>query len=362
MTELETSQPVSWQRSLRGAKSSPAWFVADAWKNPDYLIFSLKISLCATLCYILYSALHWPGISTSVLTVLIVGLTTTGAISQKLIFRIAGSLLGGVVLGIGSMVFLFPQMDTISSFVLLVSGVAFLAAWMARSPHFSYIGLQMAFSYFLIAFEDYSAPTSMLPARDRILGIALALFVMWVVFLEIAPRKTVTEMRLALAHVLAEQAELLRLNASGPKQDMRQGSKLRELIVHQLVSLRGMSEMVPYEITTRRQFEQQQSDRILEASLAAGNLFLTAETRVDDLQEARKDFSQQNLAIAKELEVWASHLRDERLHPHKASSILPPAENKLQNSYLRLEKALLAIGNPRVQSANFEVEATRDLT
>jgi multidrug resistance protein MdtO len=236
-------------------------------------------------------------------------------------------------------------MDTITSFVLLVSGVAFLAAWMARSPHFSYIGLQMAFSYFLIAFEDYSAPTSMLPARDRILGIALALFVMWVVFLEIAPRKTVTEMRLALARVLAEQAELLRLNEREPKQDMHQGAKLRELIVHQLVTLRGMSEMVPYEITTRRQSEQQQSDRILEASLAAGNLFLTAETRMYDLQEGRKEFSQQNLAIAKELETWASRLRGEQLSPHQASSILPPAKSKLQNSYLRLEKTLLAIGN-----------------
>jgi multidrug resistance protein MdtO len=53
--------------------------IPGAFKQASTWQFGFKISLCATLCYILYFAVDWPGISTSVTTVLIAGLSTTGA-------------------------------------------------------------------------------------------------------------------------------------------------------------------------------------------------------------------------------------------------------------------------------------------
>ena len=100
--------------------------VPGALQQPQTIAFALKLSLCATLCYIIYQAVAWPGISTAVTTVLITGLSTSGATKQRLIFRLAGSFIGGLILGLGATVFLFPYMDSITSLVVLTTGVALL--------------------------------------------------------------------------------------------------------------------------------------------------------------------------------------------------------------------------------------------
>jgi multidrug resistance protein MdtO len=125
----------------------------------DTVAFALKISLCSTICYIFYWAVAWPGISTAVTTVLITGLSTTGAIKQKLVFRLLGSAIGGLILGLGATAFVFPYIDSLTPFVLVVAAVTFIAAWSAAGPKFNYIGLQLGFSFFLVALEGFSAPT-----------------------------------------------------------------------------------------------------------------------------------------------------------------------------------------------------------
>jgi multidrug resistance protein MdtO len=59
--------------------------------------FGLKISFCATLCYVLYHVIDYPGISTCVTTVFITGLSTTGAVKQKFVYRLLGSAIGGLI-------------------------------------------------------------------------------------------------------------------------------------------------------------------------------------------------------------------------------------------------------------------------
>ena len=76
--------------------------IPGAIKDKDNIAFALKISFCATLCYILYHAIDWAGTSTSVTTVMVAGLTTTGAMKQRLAFRLLGATVGGLVLGIGA--------------------------------------------------------------------------------------------------------------------------------------------------------------------------------------------------------------------------------------------------------------------
>lgn len=281
LVDLRTMEPhpaMSLLEQPRAKRPAPSWFVADIWANPSYVTFGLKISFCCTLCYIIYNALSWPGISTAVITVLIVGLNTTGAISQKLVFRLTGSFLGGVVFGIGSILFLFPHMDTITAMLALVCAVAFIASWIARAPHFAYIGMQIAFSFFLIALGTFSAPTDMTPARDRLAGIGLALLVVWVMFLEITPIRTVTEMHAALARVLANEANLLGIPSDHGPMPHRTAARLRESITRDLVSVRSMSELVPYEFASRSDADRERSARLLEASLTAGSIFLALES------------------------------------------------------------------------------------
>jgi multidrug resistance protein MdtO len=303
LAQMEVHESVGWQPKARGAKPSPPWFVADAWRNPAYLNFALRISLCATLGYILYMALDWPGISTVVLTVLIVGLNNTGAICQKMVLRVIAASIGCLVFGIGSIVFLFPHMDTIASFILLIAAIVFVCSWIARSPHIGYVGMQITFSYFLIAFERFSAPVSMTPARDRVIGIALALVMVWIVFLEIAPVRTVSEMRAALGHVLSAEAGLLALLNKTDGESTRQRIKLHEVIAQQLAAVQSMAEMIPYEIGTERQKHLQRGGLLLEASYSAGDffLYLAAEER----RTAREGTHSAAVALGDELQTWA---------------------------------------------------------
>src|SRR5262249_16070882 len=125
--------------------SRPSFLVADTFVNPDHLRFALKGCLAASICYVTYNALEWPGISTAVTTCLLTALSTIGSSRQKQILRICGALVGGFVIGMGSQIFILPGIDSIVGFVIVFIGVTALGAWlMTSSPRLSYFGIQVA--------------------------------------------------------------------------------------------------------------------------------------------------------------------------------------------------------------------------
>lgn len=256
------------------SKKVPVW-VPGAFRRPQTIAFALKLSLCATICYVIYQAVAWPGIATSVTTVLITGLSTSAAIKQKLIFRLVGSLLGGLILGLGATVFLFPHMDSITSLVVLVAVVAFLSAWVAAGRQFNYVGLQIAFSFYIVAFEGFSAPTELAPARDRFIGILLALVVMAFVFDQIWPVRTVTAMRDSFASVLRGGASFLRLPQTAHSQAelLRQADGLRDQIGKSVAGIRTMNDTIEYEFGVDRQQHQHAGEIILRAALTTVAFF-----------------------------------------------------------------------------------------
>ena len=250
-------------------------FVPGALTDRASVAFGLKISFCATLCYILYHAIDYPGISTSVTTVFITGLSTTGAIKQKFVYRLLGSAIGGLIFGLGATAFLFPHMDSITSLVVLVAIIAFIAAWCSLGRQFGYVGLQIAYSFFIVAFEGFSAPTELAPARDRLVGILLALVVMWFVFDQIWPVRTVTAMRRSLAVILRSGAKLFRWpetvkqHADLPKEI----HALRDQVGKTVAAIRTMNGAVEYEFVVDRELHIHSSGTILRAALTAAALF-----------------------------------------------------------------------------------------
>jgi multidrug resistance protein MdtO len=158
-------------------------FVPDAFVNPDHLRFALKGCLAASICYVIYNAIDWPGISTAVTTCLLTALSTIGSSHQKQILRILGAMFGGFVLGMGSQIFILPHLDSIGGFVLLFVAVTALAAWfMTSSPRLSYFGVQIAVAFYLINVSEFKMQTSLEVARDRVVGILFGLFAMWLIF------------------------------------------------------------------------------------------------------------------------------------------------------------------------------------
>ena len=108
-------------------------FIPDAFSNPEHLRYILGGTAAAMLCYVFYVSLDWPNLSTSVTTCVLTALTTVGSSRQKQILRMAGFVLGGVIFGLGSQIFVLPYIDSIGGFTVLFATVTVVAAWIATS-------------------------------------------------------------------------------------------------------------------------------------------------------------------------------------------------------------------------------------
>jgi multidrug resistance protein MdtO len=177
-------------------------------------------------------------------------------------------------LGLGAAAFVFPELDSITSLVVVAGSVALLAAWISGGHRFDYVGIQLAFAFYIVAFEGFSAPTQLASARDRLFGILFALVVMWFVFDQIWPVRAVTAMRRVLASVLRSGASLFRMvdSASHDDQLEREIHGVRDRVGKNISALRTMSEAVEYEFGVDREQHVRTSEVVLRSSLAAAAL------------------------------------------------------------------------------------------
>src|SRR5258708_10603398 len=82
-----------------------------------------------------------------------------------------------------SQIFILSSLDSIAGFTVLFILVTALASWlMTSSPRLSYFGLQAALAFHLIHLQEFAMQTSLSVPRDRVVGVLLGLFMMWLVF------------------------------------------------------------------------------------------------------------------------------------------------------------------------------------
>jgi multidrug resistance protein MdtO len=84
-----------------------------------HLKFALKGCLAASVCYVIYNSIAWPGSSTALTTCLMTALSTIGSSRQKQVLRFAGALVGGFPIGMGAQIFILPHLDSITGFTVL---------------------------------------------------------------------------------------------------------------------------------------------------------------------------------------------------------------------------------------------------
>jgi multidrug resistance protein MdtO len=184
-------------------------FVGDAFSNPAHVQFALRGTLAAMACYVLYTALDWPGISTSVVTCYITALSTIGSSRQKQVLRLAGAVIGGFIFGMGAQIFVLPYVDTLAGFTVLFVIVTAIAAWIqTASARLSYLGVQLALAYYLVHLQEFTIQTSLSIARDRVVGVLLGLVSMGLFFDLLWVRKATEEMQVVFARNLEMFAEL----------------------------------------------------------------------------------------------------------------------------------------------------------
>jgi multidrug resistance protein MdtO len=235
---------------------------SDALVNPEHFKFAVKGCFAASVSYIIYNSIAWPGISTAVTTCLLTALSTIGVSRQKQILRFAGALVGGFVIGIGSQIFILPNLESIAGFTVLFILVTALSSWfMTCSPRLSYFGLQVALAFYLINVQEFAVQTSLSVARDRVVGILLGLFIMWLVFDHLWGSPAAVEMNRAFISSLRLLAQLVREPLPGTERTWRSYS-LRETINRNFNNVRSLADGVLFELGSSRQQDLAMRSRI----------------------------------------------------------------------------------------------------
>lgn len=269
---------------LAGSKKAPgrdwwhAVFLPDAFQNPEYQRFAFAGCLAATVCYALYNALDWPGIgTTSILTCIVTALTTIGASLQMQFLRLAGFVVGGLVLGISAQILILPGIDSVFGFALFFAAATAFAAWFASSsPRLSYFGVQVAVAFYFVNLADFQIQTDLTIARDKVIGVLLGILAMGIIFERFGTKSDQEQSRKLLVRNIRMLAELavcsvIRDQAMGSKM-----SRLRSQINDNFAALTSQMDTVQFEFEFhhRREADVAEWERIERAQPALRSIYL----------------------------------------------------------------------------------------
>jgi multidrug resistance protein MdtO len=209
-------------------------------------------------------SLDWPGISTSVTTCVFTALSNVGTSRQKQVLRIAGAVLGGFVFGIGSQMFILPNIDSIAGFIVLFAVVTAIAAWVSTSSsRLSYAGLQIALAFYLITLSEFRIQTSLTIARDRAIGVLLGTFMMWLVFERLYSRPAGDEMVRIFISNLRLLAELVNASPAGTDTEaIVKVRRQRDQVYRYFNDVNAQADAVPFETGPARAADMAARDRI----------------------------------------------------------------------------------------------------
>jgi multidrug resistance protein MdtO len=152
-----------------------------------------------------------------------------------------------------------------------------LAAWIATSsPRLSYFGVQLAVAFYLINLQEFKIQISLSVARDRVAGILLGLFMMWLVFDQLWGVAAGVEMKKTFISIFRLLAQLAREPVS---RDIRlaieRSYSLRETINTTFNKVRSVSDGVLFEFGPSRRQDLVLRDRIRKWQPQLRMLFIT---------------------------------------------------------------------------------------
>jgi multidrug resistance protein MdtO len=147
----------------------------------------------------------------------------------------------------------------------------------ADSTHWlSYFGLQVALAFYLINLQEFAIQTSLAVARDRVVGVMVGLFVMWLVFDQLWGPSAAAEMKHAFISTLRLLSQFIREPLS---KDLivavERSFSLRETINNSFHQVRALADGVLFEFGPSRQHDLALRSRIYRLQPQLRTLFLT---------------------------------------------------------------------------------------
>jgi multidrug resistance protein MdtO len=135
------------------------------------------------------------------------------------------------------------------------------------------LGFQIAVAFYLINVQEFAMQTSLAVARDRVVGILLGLFMMWLVFDQLWSAPAAVEMRRTFISNLRLLAQLEREPLAGTERTWN-SEPLREMIEGSFNKVRSLADGVLFEFGPSRQQDLASRDRIRRWHSRLHTLFL----------------------------------------------------------------------------------------
>ena len=329
-----------WWRSL---------FQPDAFQNSEYLQFAFAGCLSASVCYILYNALDWPGISTCVLTCILTALTTIGSSLQAQFLRLAGYTAGGLVFGMSAQILILPAIDTVFGFAIFFAAVTAIAAWFATSsPRLSYFGVQMALAFYFVNLQDSHIQTDLTIARDKAIGALVGILAMGFIFDRFGTKSDAEQLQKLTVRIVRLLAQLaVNPVARGRGIAAAEISRLRSQINDSFASLESQVDAARFESEFRHRNEEgmAECERIQRAQPALRSVYLLELSLIthrgrqeidceltQDQTQALDDFLQKYSEELLHTAAWIAH--EEDAPPHiDSDSMMRLQQNVAERSF-----------------------------
>ena len=235
-------------RPRQPRRKSISEFVADALRNTEHFKFAVRGTLSALLCYLFYMSTGWTGLVSSLLTCALTARRLTGAGRQRQTLRFAGFIIGAGVIGLGTEVFILPQLNTLAEFALLFASVVWIGSWVATSgPRIAFVGFQIVLSYSLVNLNKFTINTSLVPSRDAVLGIVLGIVAMWLVFDHLWAQTSSASVRSLLLGTLRNVANFKAVSAEASQEANQRLAAESSRINRDFDKLRDLADLYAFE-------------------------------------------------------------------------------------------------------------------
>lgn len=283
--------------------SGSAFFVADAFSNPDYARFAFKTTLAVIASYLFYVSYDWVSIHTCVITCFYVALSSVAETLHKLTLRLIGCTIG-MILSYLALIFAFPHMTSVGSLALMIGAVAFVSAWIGvGSERTSYIGLQIALCFFLATLHHPSPAVDLDVASGRLIGVIVGNLAIALAFISLWPVSAEGKVRARFAEALEGIGSIL-----GRSQSAAEIAKHGDAVNQSLTQARDAAELVVFEPERIRPSAEKRRDAAQLETLAESLYLVGSQLAQQRLRDERPPTAE-DAKRADALAAFAARLR-----------------------------------------------------
>jgi Fusaric acid resistance protein family len=234
MGERLLNHPIGYVYGLAFSKETKSDATGSGAVDRPLMRYSAKLGLAATLGYVVGVASQRSELGVIVWTAVMAGLPTYGGTLRRMILRIAGGVIGGL-LALAIIIVVSPNFLSLASYLAAFFVVLFICAYVSLSSgRLAYAGQQGGIA-FVVAYAALSPSANFYEPLWRVWGIFLGLVILTLVFLLIAPEYAAKAIAPRLAGLIRSALELVRPAAGVSEErvqeiDMQATLHMRELL------------------------------------------------------------------------------------------------------------------------------------